>query len=143
MSRVYNLVVPLFVLCAAAWLCSGAFLQFSWATFCASVLHMSDISIIRVHIVSIWLFLVGCSAFLLLHLGVVLVPSWRRHIRPRAVSHIAVVASLYVIGVCAVTVSKPKFQQLYRVFHTQRPNHAMLRTPKAFGVAYLVRVNIE
>jgi len=128
MSRAYNLVLPLFVLFAAAWLCSGSFLQFSWATFCASVLHLSDVSIIRIHVVSIWLFLLGCSAILLLHLGVVLVPSWRRQIRPRAVSHIAVVASLFIIAVCAAIVSKPKFQKLYRVFHTQRPNHAMERT---------------
>jgi hypothetical protein len=140
MSRAYNLVIPLFVLFAAAWLCSAMFLQFSWATFCASVLHMSDVNIIRIHIVSIWLFLVVCIAFVLLHLGVLLVPLLRRRVRPRVVSHIAVAASLFILAVCAAIVSKPGFQKLYRVFHTQRRNHAMERTPKVFGVAHLVLV---
>jgi hypothetical protein len=109
MSRACNLVLPLFVLVAAAWLCSGAFLQFSWATFCASVLHLSAVSIIRIHVVSIWLFLAGCAIFLVLHLVVLLVPSWRRRVHPRAVTHIAIVASLYVIAVCGAIVSKPNF----------------------------------
>jgi glucan phosphoethanolaminetransferase (alkaline phosphatase superfamily) len=116
MSRAYNVAVPLFVLLAVAWLCSGTFLQVSWATFCASVLHMSEVNILRIYIISLWLFLVGCTAFVLMHCAVLLVPSWRRCLRPRAVSHIAILASLYVIAVCAVIVSKPKFQKLYRVF---------------------------
>lgn len=128
MSRAYNLVIPCFVLFASAWLSSATFLQISWATFCASVLHMSDVSILRIHIVSIWLFLVVCSAFLLLHIAVLLVPPWRRRLRPRAVTHIAVVASLYVIAVCSAIVSKPKFQKLYRVFHTHRPNQSLQPT---------------
>jgi positive regulator of sigma E activity len=136
MSRAYNLVVPLFVLFACAWLSSAAFLQFSWATFCASVLHMSDIGILRIHVVSIWLFFVVCTAFLLLHIAVLLVPAWRRRLRPRAVSHLAVLASLYVIALCGAIVSKPKFQQLYRVFRTQRPNQTMQPTAGRSDVSH-------
>jgi hypothetical protein len=86
---------------------------------------MSDVSILRIHIVTVWLFL-GASLFIVLvHVTVMVIPPWRRHARPRAVCHIAVLASLYIIAVYSVIVSKPKFQRLYRVFHTHTPNQAM------------------
>ena len=128
MSRVYNLSIPLFVLFAAAWLASGAFLQFSWATFCASVLHMSEVSIVRMHVISVWLFLVTSIVVFVLHCTILLVPRWRQHVRPGAVCHIAVVASLYVIAVYGVMVQRPKFQRLYRYFDAQRPNQSLQLT---------------
>jgi hypothetical protein len=110
MSRAYNLVIPLFVLLAAAWLASGTFPQFGWIPFCVAILHMSELAILRIYIVFMLLFLVGSIALLQLHLGVMLVPSWRRRIRPWALCHIAVVASLLPMTVCASTVSEPNFQ---------------------------------
>ena len=139
MSRAYNLATPLFIFFAAAWLASGAFLQFSWATFCASVLHMSEGAIIRIHVISVWTFLLTLSGLFLVHATIVLVPRWRRYVRPRAVCHIAVVASLYVIAVYGMMVHKPKFQRLYRYFGAQRPNQAMQRTASE-PAFYVLRV---
>jgi hypothetical protein len=119
MSRAYNLAVPLFVLVAFAWLASGSVLSLSWATFCASVLHMSDVAIIRIHVVMVWLFLVLSTLIFLVQIAVLMVPAWRRRIRPRAITHIAVFLSLFTIAVNAAIVSKPKFQRLYRVFQAK------------------------
>jgi hypothetical protein len=89
---------------------------------------MSEASIVRVHVITVWLFLVASIVVFVVHGAVMLVPGWRRHFRPRVVCHIAVLASLYLIAVYGVMVQKPNFQKLYRYFHAQRPNQAMQLT---------------
>jgi hypothetical protein len=94
---------------------------------------MSDVAIIRVHVVMVWFFLVIWALLCVLHIAVLAVSSWRRRIRPRAVTHIAILASLFTLAVNAAVVRKPKFKRLYQVFHADGLSRETERTQKGSG----------
>lgn len=50
------------------WQLSSMHLAISWATFCASVLHMSDLAIVRIHVIAVW-FIIGVSTLFILLFG--------------------------------------------------------------------------
>jgi hypothetical protein len=116
-SKAYNILIPGVAACFLAWQLSSMHLAISWATFCASVLHMSDVAIVRIHVVTVWLIIVLSGFFILLHTIVVVVRPVRHSLRPRLLSHLVIPGYLWLLATFWATAHTTKFRGLYRYLY--------------------------
>ena len=90
----------------------------SWATLCIK-LGMSDVKVVQMMVIFVWVGMIGFGLVALLHATIVMVRPLKRRIQPRWLSHVAFFLCLaHVCGSVSIAGSR-SFQRYYQLFSNQ------------------------